>query len=135
MNHAQSLLTRRDRIEESVLLSAMALGCLAIWLAVPALTLWALSRFIGSGSGYLLLSLALVPAAMVGFGWLLSLFNRRYLVVSGALRRLEEEGGLDDGEPRRLYGPLESMLPASMLLAFIAFAIWILVQLHVVGPK
>lgn len=116
---------RRGRIAASVLLGAMAIGCLALWLVVPALTLWMVSRFAGSGFGYVFLSLALVPAALAGFAWLLGLLNRRYLVVSGALRRLEEDGELDDEEPRRLYGPLESMLPASIQLAIVALIIWI----------
>jgi hypothetical protein len=103
----------------------MAIGCLALWLVVPALTLWVVSRFAGPGPGYVLLSLALLPAAVAGFAWLLGLANRRYLAVSGALRRLEEDGEPDDDEPRRLYGPLESMLLLSMELAIVALVLWI----------
>jgi hypothetical protein len=122
-----SHLTRewRVRIAASMLLSAMAIGCLALWLVVPALTLWALSQLVSSVSGFLFLSLAFVPGAMAGFAWLLGLANRRYLAVSGALHRLEEDGELDDDEPRRLHGPLESMLPPSIALAAVALVLWI----------
>ena len=112
--------TRRrvvDRVVGVTLLALMAIGCFALWLAVPAGVLIMLSRATESATLHLTLGLLLVPLAMVVFGSLLLWMNRLYLQVTGVLARLE---GPED-EPVRLRGPLEAMLVASFVIALIAF--------------
>ena len=106
-----------DRMVALVLLALMAIGCFALWLAVPAAVLLMLSRATESPTLHLSLSLLLVPLAMIAFAQLLLWMNRLYLEVTGVLARLES----DDNEPLRLRGPLELMLLASFVIAVIAF--------------
>jgi hypothetical protein len=113
----------RQRMEASLLLGAMFVGCQLLWLGVPAVSLWGLSRFVTTASEYLLGSVILVPTALGAFGCLLGLANSRYLKISAP--PIE-----DDEEMPRLHGPLESILPASVVVAVIALLIWIAVFSH-----
>lgn len=106
------------RLEAAVLFATICVGCHLLWLAVPVATLWGISHVVDSGAAYLLLSLMLVPCALIGFVWLLGRANRRYLAITTAPAPKEEE--------RRLRGPLESMLPASIILAVIVLLLWML---------
>ena len=106
-----------DRVVGALLLALMAVGCFALWLAVPAAVLLTLSRATESATLHLSLGLLLVPVAMVAFGSLLLWMNRLYLQVTGVLARLDRQ----DDEPVRLRGPLEPMLVASFVIALVAF--------------
>ena len=106
-----------DRVVALLLLALMAIGCLALWIAVPAAVLLILSHATDSATLHLSLGLLLVPLAMVAWGSLLLWMNRLYLQVTGVLARLD----VDDEGPRRVRGPLEPMLVASFVLALIAF--------------
>src|SRR4051794_2163087 len=106
-----------DRAVAACLLVLMAIGCFALWLAVPAAVLLMLSRATDSATLHLTLGLLLVPLAMIVFAQLLLWMNRLYLQVTGVLARLDS----GDDEPLRLRGPLEPMLLASFVIAVIAF--------------
>ena len=109
-----------DRLVAALLLVLMAIGCFALWIAVPAFVLAMLARVTDSANLHLALSLMLVPLAMVGFGAVLLWMNRVYLQVTGVIARLEAE----DDEPKHLRGPLEVMLLGSFAIAVIAFLIY-----------
>src|SRR5689334_23184036 len=114
------------RTAEAVgLLAAMALGCLALWTAVPAGVLWLCSRLSGSANSLtagVVFAVALgVPAAMVLGTQALVRVERVYMRVSGGpsyvarpvhgwRRSLSDSGEL---------GPatvLEKMMAASVLV-------------------
>ena len=57
---------------------------------------------------------------------LLFWLNRLYLRVTGVLARLEADQR-EAGWSRRVGGPLEPLLIASLVIAVIAFAVWFLV--------
>jgi hypothetical protein len=113
----------RRRLEAALLLGAIFLGCQLLWLGVPAVALWGLSRFATTPSEYLIGSIVLLPTALGAFGWLLGLANSRYLEISGPPVD-------DDEEVPRLHGPLESILPASILVAVVSLLVWITVFSH-----
>jgi hypothetical protein len=110
----------RQRVEAGLLLTAILVGCQVLWLAVPALSLWGLSRLVSAAPGYLLVSLVSIPSALAAFAWLLGLANRRYLSIS-------RPPAADDEDLPRLHGPLESIMPASVMLAVVALLVWIVV--------
>lgn len=109
-----------DRVVAALLLVLMAIGCFALWLAVPAVVLLTLSRATKSANLHFVLGLFLVPLAMVAFGSLLIWMNRIYLQVTGIFARLEA----DDDEPVYIRGPLEVMLLGSFAIAVITFLIF-----------
>jgi hypothetical protein len=100
-----------DRLEAGVLAFLIVLGCQALWLVVPVGTLWLLTRFLGSAAGILIIGLVAMPLALGGTAWMLAAANRRYLRLPGARR-----------DWRR--GPLEAVLPASIMLGILAAVIW-----------
>ena len=97
----------------ALLLAVMGLGCIALWLGVPALTLLVLSPVVGHSDSLIFYALVLVPAAMTAFTLLLARVNRLYMRVTGTFGR--------NG------GPFEPMLIASLVAAFIALVVWFLV--------
>jgi hypothetical protein len=109
-----------QRVEAGLLLSAILLGCQVLWLVLPGAALWLLSRFVRAPDTYLLAALVLLPTAVGGFAFLLTLANRRFLQITRPAA--EEE---DEEEVGRLYGPLESILPGSIIVAIGALIIWL----------
>ena len=109
-----------DRVVAALLLVLMAIGCFALWLAVPAVVLLTLSRATSSANLHFVLGLLLVPLAMVVWGSLLIWMNRIYLQVTGMFARVEA----DDDEPLQIRGPLEVMLLGSFAIAVITFLIF-----------
>lgn len=98
-------------LEAGLLAVAIVLGCQALWLVVPVGTLWVLSRFLDTAAECLIVGLIVMPVALIGVAWLLSLANQRYLRLVG-----------DRGGWRR--GPLEVALPASIMIAILAGLAW-----------
>jgi hypothetical protein len=103
----------------------MGAACLSFWIAVPVAVLWALSKATGSFIAHFALGLVLVPTAMVAFAPALFWLNGLYLRATGVLARVEADQR-EAGWSRRVGGPLEPMLIASLVIALIAFAIWFL---------
>ena len=120
-SEALSMVKRRmrpiDRAVATFLLLLMAVGSLALWIAIPAAVMRILMPLSGSRSSQLLLALAAVPLAMVLFAAVLFWLNRLYLRVAGHLPD-------DDDPPRRLRGPLEPLLAWSFLLALLSLLFW-----------
>jgi hypothetical protein len=108
-----------DRLVATFLLLLIAAGCLALWIVVPAAVLWALTPLSDSRSYHLVVALVGVPTAMIAFASLLLWLNALYLRVTGHWRFDEE-----DERPRRLSGPLESLLVWSLLIAFALLCLW-----------
>jgi hypothetical protein len=111
----------RDRAAALLLLALMAIGCLALWILVPAAVLSALGHATDDASRHLVAGVILVPTAMFLFGALLLRLNRLYLQVTGALARWADE----DDSPRHLRGPLEPMLLGSLALQVVALTVWL----------
>jgi hypothetical protein len=111
----------RDRVVAFALLVLMAVGCLALWIVVPAGVLSALANFTDDASLHLVAGVILVPTAMVVFGALLLRLNRLYLLVTGVLDRWDD----DDQGPRYVRGPLEPLLLGSLAIEFAALVVWL----------
>lgn len=110
-----------DRLVAAFLLALMAAGSLALWLLVPAGSLWALTQLSDSKTFHLFVGLFGVPVAMILFAPLLFWLNALYLRVTGHWGYDEEED-----RPRRLRGPLEPLLLWSLLIAIVALCAWFL---------
>ena len=108
-----------DRIVAGFLLLLLAAGSLALWLVIPAGSLWLLSRLSENSLFHLLVGLFAVPTAMLLFAPVLFWLNGLYLRVTGHWAYDAEED-----RPRRLRGPLEPLLLWSFLIAFVAIAYW-----------
>jgi hypothetical protein len=107
-----------DRLVAGFLLVLMAIGGLALWIAVPAAVLKALIPLSDSRGYHLLIGLIGVPVAMIAFGIALFWINGLYLRITGYWQ-------VDpDGAPRRLRGPLEQILIWSLLFALVALLFW-----------
>jgi hypothetical protein len=111
--------TALDRLVGAFLLAMMALGSLALWVAVPAGVMLALTPLSESHGYHLLVALVGVPTAMIIAGLMLLWLNGLYLRVTGQWRYDEEED-----RPKRLRGPLEPLLAWSLLIALIALVFW-----------
>jgi hypothetical protein len=108
-----------DRLVAVLLLALMAAGSLALWLAVPAGFLWALSQLTSSSTLHFVVALVGVPLAMILFAAGLLWVNGLYLRVTGSWTFDETED-----RPRRLRGPLEPLLLWSLLIAIVAMGAW-----------
>ena len=116
---ARSGTRARDRALAVLLLAMMAVGCLALWVVVPAGVLSALAHATEDRSLHLVSGVILVPTAMFVFAALLLRLNRLYLQVTGVLDRWDEE------DERHLRGPLEPLLLASLALEVLALVVWL----------
>lgn len=87
----------------------IVLGAQALWLLIPAGTLWMVGRVVDSTESAFFTALLATPAALIAFSYLLGAANRRYL-------RLADPGS------RR--GPLDAVLPATIVLALVAGLVW-----------
>jgi hypothetical protein len=111
--------TAVDRLVAVLLLAMMAIGSLALWVAVPAGVMVALTPLSESHGYHLLVALVGVPVAMILTALLLLWLNGLYLRVTGHWRYDEEED-----RPKRLRGPLEPLLAWSFLIALMALLFW-----------
>ena len=113
----------RERIAGSFVLVALTIACTVFWVGVPAGFLWVLGELTDSGTTHFVVALIGVPMAMAIYSPLLFWLNGLYLRVTGVLDRFDE----DEEEPewrRRLRGPLEPILFASLAIELIALCIW-----------
>jgi L-lactate permease len=113
----------RARFEAPFLFVVIAVGCQIACLVVPTVVLWGLAQAFSSVVAILFLGLVAIPAAVIALIWLLGLVDRRYLEVKYGRRRLKEDA--EDGW--RPAGPLESILPVSVVIAMIGLVIWLVV--------
>jgi hypothetical protein len=94
------------------LVAVMALGSLALWVAVPVGWLW-LTRNLEPAGTRFLITIVGCPLTMVGAGWALSRLENVYLRAGGI-------ADAHESPPR----PLERLLTASALLALVALVLW-----------
>jgi hypothetical protein len=126
-----------DRLTAAFLILLLAVGSLALWIAVPLGCLHLAWRLAGTSGEAYLLALGLTVAGMVCFGAFLVWVNRLYLRVSGVIARYEaEEETYGRGTaPRFLRGPLEPLLVVSLLVAIAALLVWFLGFAHSPNPS
>jgi hypothetical protein len=111
-----------DRVIGGVLVLLMAAGSLWLWIGMPALTLWLIAQVVDNSAQHTVLSILGVPAAMILFALLLFWINSVHLRVTGYWHPDDERAA-----PRLpMRGPLEPILLWSLLIAFVAFAVWII---------
>jgi hypothetical protein len=109
-----------DRLAAGFLLVLMTLGSFALWIAVPAATLWASSKLVDSLAAHFVVALPLTATGMILWGTGLFWLNALYLRVTGFFDEPEDP----DEPPRRLRGPLEPILVGSLVIALIALCVW-----------
>lgn len=109
-----------DRIAAGFLLVLMTIGSFALWIAVPAASLWASSKVVDSLAGHFVVSLPVTLIAMIAWGTGLFWLNALYLRITGFFDEPEDP----DEPPRRLRGPLEPILVGSLVIALIALFVW-----------
>ena len=112
-----------ERIAGAFILTVMTIACLLFWSVVPASVLWALGKVTQSQTTHFLSGLVAVPAMMLVAATFLFWLNSLYLRVTGVLRRLEADEVEADWR-RRVRGPLEPLLIASLVLELIALFVW-----------
>lgn len=113
----------RQRVAGWFVLVALTIACTVFWIGVPAGFLWALGELTDSGTTHFVVALIGVPIAMVIYSPLLFWLNGLYLRVTGVLDRLDEDE--EEAEwRRRLRGPLEPILFASLAIELTALCIW-----------
>jgi hypothetical protein len=110
-----------DRLAAGFLLLLLGAGSLVLWLGIPAGGLWALSKLTESGNEHFLLSLIVIPAAMILFAPALFWLNGLYLRVIGVLRPEED----DEARRWRLRGPLVPFLYTGMVVALVVLFAWV----------
>ena len=119
----------RDRAVAAFLIFVMAIGSLALWTAVPALSLYAASLVTETLPAHFLVALPLTVLAVILFARALFWINRLYLRVTLGSRPAEEDDWDEDlDQPRWARGPLEPLLVFTLGLAlvalFVSFFFW-----------
>ena len=113
----------RDRVVSAFLLVLMSVGSLVLWIGVPAGSLYLASKLVDSLAGHFVLALPMTLAAMIAWGSGLFWLNALYLRVNGFFDEPEDP----DEPPRRIRGPLEPILIASMFFALVSLFVWFFV--------
>jgi hypothetical protein len=111
-----------DRAAAALLLALLGVGTLVLWIGIPAGILWGLSKLTDSSTKHFLLALVLIPTAMILFAIVLAWINALYLRVIGVVPSEADE---EDGR-WRWRGPLGLFLSISMVVAFAALIVWVL---------
>ena len=122
--HTRPALSTGDRLVAAFLWLLMAIGSLAMWVAVPAAWLWLAGKITSDQAQHITLSVIGVPLAIIlwarGLFWL----NRLHMRVTMPLLIRELEEAPDDEPPRPIRGPLEPLMVGSLAIALVAMAIW-----------
>ncbi len=117
-------LDARERILGTFVLAVMTVACVGWWIGVPVLTLWGLGEATDDGPTHFVGGLIGVPLMMVLTAPILIWLNGLYLRVTGILARAEADEEETGGWSRRLRGPLEPLMFASLAVAIVALSIW-----------
>lgn len=112
-----------ERIAAGFLLVLLTIGSFALWIAVPAGSLWASAQVVDTLAGHLLVALPVTIAAMILWGSGLFWLNALYLRITGFFNEPEDP----DEPPQRLRGPLEPILVGSLVIALISLFVWFFV--------
>ena len=94
-------------VRSSLLFLLMALGSLALWIAIPVGWLW-VGRDLDSAGARFLITLAGCVASMLGAAWFLFRVEASYLRSKGI-----------EGD-----GPLDTLIAASAVIAIVALVVW-----------
>ncbi len=116
-------LDTRERVLGAFVLAVMTVACVGWWIGVPVLTLWGLAQATDDGATHFVGGLLGVPLMMVLTAPILIWLNGLYLRVTGILARAEADEE-ESGWSRRLRGPLEPLMFASLAIAIVALSIW-----------
>lgn len=117
-------LDTRERILGTFVLAVMTVACVGWWIGVPLATLWALGQATDDGATHFVGGLIGVPLMMAATAPILIWLNGLYLRVTGILARAEADEDETGGWSRRLRGPLEPLMFASLAVAIVALSIW-----------
>lgn len=116
----------------ALLIGVMAIGSIAMWVAVPIAWLYLASR-LSEGSqptlGPFVMVLVGIPASMVAIGKLLSALNRYYARVTGTAAQVRVQmpwhksmrGERESTRPRSV---LDVVMVISVTIALVAFGLW-----------
>jgi hypothetical protein len=113
----------RERIAGAFVLVVMIFACVGWWIGIPILTLWGLAHATEDGPTHFVAGVIGVPVVMVLTAPALIWLNGLYLRVTGILARAEADED-ESGWSRRMRGPLEPMMFASLVVAVVALSIW-----------
>jgi hypothetical protein len=123
------------RFAGALLILLMAVGSIALWLAIPVGWIYLASKLVKSSQptmGPYLLVLVGIPVSMVIVGKLLSRLNRVYGEVTGATPQVRVRmpwhrsmRGERDGAPPRTV--LDVVMVASVAVALLCFGVWFFV--------
>jgi hypothetical protein len=116
-------LDARERILGTFVLAVMTAACVGWWIGVPLLTLYGLAQLTDDGPTHFVGGLIGVPLTMAATAPILIWLNGLYLRVTGILARAEADED-ETGWSRRLRGPLEPLMFASLAIAIVALSIW-----------
>jgi hypothetical protein len=128
------------RLTEYTLVAAIFAGSLALWLGIPALGLWLVSKLSDNG---LFVAFAVFgifcPAAMTALGLLLGRLNGAYYRVVGinpSNRPPAWRSSLsgDRSPTRQPRNVLEVSLTLSVVIAIVAMAVWFFFFAHSPTP-
>jgi hypothetical protein len=116
-------LDARERILGTFVLAVMTVACVGWWIGVPLATLWGLAQLTDDGPTHFVGGLIGVPLMMAVTAPILIWLNNLYLRVTGILARAAADED-ESGWSRRLRGPLEPLMFASLAIAIVALSIW-----------
>ena len=126
--HAPGTEPRRTRWTALLLLFVMASLSLFMWIGVPLAWMWIASLIAPDSQTWYLALLLIVPATMVGVGWVLYRVNDVYVRVSGEPRRFEHASWLESHAADRTSRPprraVDVIMACSVALAWVLFIFW-----------
>lgn len=127
--------TASRQIAATLLILLMAVGSIALWLAIPVGWIYLASKLVSSSQptmGPYVLVLVGIPVSMVVVGKLLAKLNRVYGDVTGTTPQVRVRmpwhrsmRGERDGAPPRTV--LDVVMVASVSVALLCFAVWFFV--------
>ena len=112
-----------ERILGTFVLAVLTIACVGWWIGVPMATLYGLAHATDDGPTHFVGGLLGVPLMMFATAPILIWLNGLYLRVTGILARAQADEE-ESGWSRRLRGPLEPLMFASLLVAIVALSVW-----------
>ncbi len=110
------------RLAAALVFALLVLGSFALWIVVPAGTVWALSQLIHSTEAHYGAAVIGVPVTMVGFAAVLAWLSELHVRITDTYARPEDHWRRDGD--RRRAGPLEPLLLISLGVALAGMACW-----------
>ena len=116
----------RERIVGNFVILVMILACTVFWVGIPLGGLWLLGELTDSGTTHFVGALIGIPFAMAMFTPVLFWLNGLYLRITGVATRLDDDED-EAGWHRRVRGPLEPILLASLAIELVLLFFWFFV--------